>query len=127
MSQLMQRDRVYFITARNVAAAYQLLRNRKPARHGVSQRVITRCKNRAAAQRWAPPSYWADRMDVIDDPDFEPLYGVTRRELIAQDANELMRFSGLDRQAAAARLGVSKSYIEHALRTHPEYALETAA
>ena len=127
MSQLLQRNHVYASTARNVAAAYELLRNEKPARHGVERRVITRTKNRAAAQRWAPPAYWADRMDVIDDPDFEPMYGGTRREIVAQDANEVMRLCGLDRHAAAERLGVHKSYLDHAFREYPQYALEVAA
>lgn len=127
MSTLLQRERVLAGTARGVAAAYELLRNEKPARHGVDKRNISRAKKRAAANRWPDPKYWATRMDVIDDPDFEPLYGVTRRELIAQDANEVMRFSGLDRQGAADRLGISKAYIDHALRDYPQYAIGVAA
>lgn len=50
-----------------------------------------------------------------------------RRAAIAEDAHELMRTSGLDRATAAARLGVSKAYIDHAFRDHPEYAVEVAA
>jgi hypothetical protein len=38
-----------------------------------------------------------------------------------------MRTTGLDRHAAAARLGVDKSYVDHAFRDHPEYAIEVAA
>ncbi|MEU7032683.1 hypothetical protein ABZ958_03230 [Streptomyces sp. NPDC046237] len=48
-----------------------------------------------------------------------------RRAAIAEDANELMRTSGLDRATAAIRLGVSKAYIDHAFRDHPQYALDT--
>ena len=39
----------------------------------------------------------------------------------------LIRFSGLSRAAAAERLGVSKAYVEHAFRDHPQYAVEVAA
>lgn len=113
-------------TAQAVSDGYEKLRFEPPEQHGIGQRVINLATNYAATRRWAPPSYWADRMDVIDDPDFEPMYGVTRREIIAQDAGELMRF-GLDRKAAAERLGVSKAYIDHALREYPQHALEVAA
>ncbi|MEU2073601.1 hypothetical protein [Streptomyces sp. NPDC013489] len=114
-------------TAQRIAVTYDEMRTQNPARHGVSAVSIKRAKAQAAERRWPDIAYWADRMDVIDDPDFEPLYGVTNRELVAQDANWVMRTSGLDRANAAARLGVSKSYIDHAFRDHPEYAVDTAA
>ncbi|MFB7605232.1 hypothetical protein [Streptomyces gardneri] len=120
-------QRVYGTTAQSAAKAYEQLRDSKPQRHGVTDLAIARARRHAKQNRWAPPSYWADRMDVIDDPDFEPLYGVSRREIVAQDANWLMRTNGLDRATAAARLGISKAYIDHAFRDHPEYALGTAA
>ncbi|MFB7244586.1 hypothetical protein ACFCYX_19260 [Streptomyces populi] len=124
---LTKRNQVLAGTARQVAEAYELLLHRRPANHGIDKRNISRARRRAAANRWPDPAYWATRMDVIDDPDFEPLYGVTRREQIAQDANWVMRTAGLDRQAAAARLGIHKSYLDHAFRDHPEYAVEVAA
>jgi transposase len=34
-----------------------------------------------------------------------------------------MQHGGLDREAAAERLGVHKSYIDHALREHPATGL----
>lgn len=114
-------------TALTVADGYERLKDKQPKKHGVGQRVINLARNHAASRRWAPTRYWAGRMDVIDDPDFEPMYGVTRREIVAQDAGEVMRFAGLDRAAAAERLGVSKSYIEHAFRDFPQYAVEVAA
>ncbi|MEU3826504.1 hypothetical protein AB0F36_14465 [Streptomyces sp. NPDC029080] len=113
-------------TAQRIAAAYDEMRQQKPARHGVSATCIKRAKKQAAERRWAPPKYW-DEVGAIDDPGFEPMYGITRREIVAQDANELMRISGLDRHAAAERLGVTKSYIDHAFREFPQYALEVAA
>lgn len=114
-------------TARRVAAKYEQLRQQKPTRHGVSKQSVARARKHGADRRWPRSRYWTDRMDVIDDPDFEPLYGVTRRELVAQDANWLMRTSGIDKAAVAERLGVDKSYVDHAFRDHPQYALEVAA
>lgn len=118
---------VHGTTAQAVAAAYGHLRNGDPRKRGVTQIGYTRAIRNAKQQRWAPPKYWDQYPDAIDDPDFEPMYGLTRREIIAHDANELMRFNGLDKAGAAARLGISKAYIEHAFRDHPEYAVEVAA
>jgi len=114
-------------TATAIAALYDELKNQRPERHGVHPTSAHKSRLRAQRNNWPGPAYWADRMDVIDDPHFEPMYGITRREIIAQDANLIMRTTGADKTAAAERLGVSKSYIEHAFRDHPEYALETAA
>jgi hypothetical protein len=118
---------VFAATADKVARAYEQLKNKKPTRHGIEARVAKRIRGLAASKRWAPSSYWDKHPGAIDDPHFESSYGVTRREIVAHDAGELMRFGGLDKEGAAERLGVSKSYIEHAFRDHPQYALETAA
>jgi AraC-like DNA-binding protein len=115
------------VTAAKVAEAYERLKDERPARHGIEARQTRRMRKLAADRKWPTIAYWADRMDVIDDPHFMPLYGVTKREIVAQDAHELIRFGGLNREAAAARLGVSKAYIDHAFRDHPEYAVEVAA
>lgn len=123
----MGRPRVYGRTAQAVTGVYEQLKNRRPERNGVAKVEADKARKRAAANRWPTPKYWAERMDAINDPHFEPMYGVTRRLIIAQDANEVMRFSGLNREAAAERLGVSKAYIDHAFRDHPEYAIEVAA
>ncbi|MFI9598870.1 hypothetical protein ACIHCX_03145 [Streptomyces sp. NPDC052043] len=114
-------------TALTVADGYERLKDQQPSEHGVSQRVINLARNHATSRRWPPTRYWADRMDVIDDPHFEPMYGLKRREIVAQDANWVMRTTGLDRATTAARLGISKAYIDHAFREHPEYAIEVAA
>lgn len=125
MTSLTRRDTVLASTARAVAAAYEQLRHQQPAKHGIDRRNITRAKNRAAANRWAPPSYWADRMDVIDDPHFEPMYGITRGQQLAQDARWLMREGTIAPEQAAARLGITVAYLHQALRRYPE--LEAAA
>jgi hypothetical protein len=118
---------IYTATADKAALAYERLKNKNPSRYGVADHLIRQARERAKTNRWAPPSYWDQHPGAIDDPHFEPMYGLTRREIVAQDASELMRISGLDRRAAAERLGIDKSYLDHAFREYPEYLLETAA
>ena len=114
-------------TALAVARGYDDLRGKKPRQHGASNRGVRLARQISKDRRWPPASYWDQYPGAIDDPDFTPLYGVTRREIVAQDAHELIRICGLDRHAAAVRLGVTKSYIDHAFRDFPQYALEQAA
>lgn len=125
--QILRQDRVYATTRDIVLDGYLWLARRRPEKRGVPKDKARQSRERARANRWPDPGYWAARMDVIDDPDFEPLYGISRREIVAHDANEIMRLCGLDRAAAAERLGVSKSYVEHAFLDHPEYAFEVAS
>ncbi|MEV7034553.1 hypothetical protein AB0N99_30530 [Streptomyces sp. NPDC093272] len=125
--QILRQDRVYATTRDIVTQGYNRLHRLQPVRRGVPKDKARLSRAQAEAQRWPTVAYWADRMDVIDDPHFEPMYGVTRRLIVAQDANEVMRFGGLDRQAAADRLGVHKSYLDHALREYPQYAVDVAA
>ena len=120
-------DQVYGTTAQAASNAYDRLRGSNPRKHGVSEIGIGRARRYAKEHRWAPPKYWDQWPGAIDDPYFESQYGLTRREIVAHDANEVMRLCGLDRHAAAERLGVHKSYIDHAFREFPQYALEVAA
>lgn len=124
---LIRQDRCYGRTAEAVIRVFDELKDQDPEKHGVDRRSATRSRSYAKSRKWATVAYWADRMDVIDDPHFEPLYRVTRREIVAQDANWVMRTAGLNKAATAARLGVDKSYLDHAFRDHPEYAVEMAA
>jgi len=118
---------LYARTADAIAALYDELKGKKPEKHGVLPASAHRARLRAERKQWPGIKYWDTRMDVIDDPHFEPMHLVTRRLAVAQDAHELMRYSGLNKARAAERLGVDKSYIEHAFRDHPEYAVEVAA
>ncbi|WP_432130559.1 hypothetical protein [Streptomyces tendae] len=114
-------------TALNVARGYDTLRGRRPLRSGISRKAHATAKRIGASRQWPTTRYWDQFPGAIDDPDFEPLYGVTKREIVAQDAHWVMTTNGLDRASAAARLGVSKAYIDHAFRDHPQYAVEVAA
>lgn len=114
-------------SAKKIAAAYEQLRHLDPQKNGVWAGHAKQSRERAKANRWPTPAYWAERMDVIDDPDFEPMYGVTRCEQIAQDAHWLITAGRLDRDQAAARLGVSRFSIDRALREHPQDRLTQAA
>ncbi|MFC8065435.1 hypothetical protein [Streptomyces sp. NPDC057293] len=113
--------------AEALAAAYENLRHLQAEDHGVTAGHAAQARQRAKDNRWPDAAYWDKHAADLEDPYFEPMYGVTRREIVAHDANELMRISGLDRQAAAHRLGISKAYIDHAFRDFPQYAVGVAA
>jgi transcriptional regulator with XRE-family HTH domain len=113
--------------AEKIAATYDELRHLKPENNGVYAGHAHRTRERATANRWPDPRYWDQHAEDLDDLHFIPEYGVTRREIVAQEANWIIRTTGADRETAAKRLGVSKSYVEHAFRDHPEYAIEVAA
>ena len=124
---LPRQTHLYARTADAIAALYDELKDQLPEECGVHPTSAHKSRLRAQRNSWPGIKYWADRMDVIDDPHFEPMYGVTRREIVAQDANWIMTTVGLSKADTAARLGVDKSYIEHAFRDHPQYAVEVAA
>lgn len=120
--QILRCKRVYAATRQQIADGYERVILLRPERRGVTKDKARLSRERAQANRWPNPAYWADRMDDIDDPHFEPMYGITRREIVAKDANWIMRTAGLTKAATAERLGVDKSYVDHALRDHPEGA-----
>jgi len=110
---------VNVVTSKKIAAVYEELRKLNPEKHGVWPGHVARSKQRAKDNRWPPPKYWAGRMDVIDDPHFEPMYGRTRGELLAADARELFTY-GIGVEQAAERLGVTKTHLYQELLRHPE-------
>ncbi|MET9445536.1 hypothetical protein, partial [Streptomyces sp. NPDC006610] len=124
---ILAKTRIHVSTSTLVTDVYETYQGRRPERSGVAKHFARQARARAAANRWPTPGYWADRMDAIDDPHFIPEYGVTRREIIAQEAAWIIRTTGVDRQTAAQRLGTSKAYVDHALSRHPQPAMEAAA
>lgn len=117
---LLQRDQLLVSTAKAVATTYDRLRARKPEKQGVTKSHAHGARNRAARLRWAPPRYWDDPDHPIDDPDFEPQYGLTKAQILANDARWLMKVSGLNRDQIAERLEVTRGYIDTALSRHPD-------
>lgn len=121
LAHLLGNQRVRHSTAAAVRAAYEEMSVQKPERCGVSRATVKRSKRRADANRWAPPSYWA-QYDAIDDPDFQPEYGRLRAEVIAEDAAWIMATSGLDAEQAAERLGITRAYLHQAIARAKEAA-----
>jgi hypothetical protein len=120
-------ETVRLSTADNVRFTYRELVALLPEEQGVTAGNAKQTRARAAAKGWSRAAYW-DYED-FDDPGFTPATekATTRRQDIAENANWVMRTTGLDRQATAERLGIHKSYLDHAFRDHPEYAVEVAA
>lgn len=110
-----------------VAALSDQIAGQQPEDHGVAAHIAERIRKTAADKGWAGTAYWDP--DDYDNPEFTPAIEDTtpRRRIIAENAHWLMRIDNLDRSAAAARLGVHKSYLDHALREFPQHALEVAA
>jgi hypothetical protein len=107
-------------TATKVADAYTTLSQKRPGRHGINAQAVKRAKNFAASRRWPDTRYWAQHLDAINDPHFTPDYGLTRAELLAQEAHWLITAAGLNRTQAAERLGKDRSYIDRVLSEYPQ-------
>ncbi|WP_030764865.1 hypothetical protein [Streptomyces sp. NRRL F-2664] len=115
-------------TAHSVRLAFERLGNSSPERHGVSKASAKRARRRAASLRWAPPKYWARFPDAIDDPHFTPEYGLSKADLLAEEATFLVTVAGLTRTEAAIRLGKDRTYVDRVLGPRgPQSALGTAA
>lgn len=125
-TDILRRRFVYVSTEKAIATTYETLRRLRPGRHGVTKAHVQAAKNRARAMCWAPPSYWDDPDHPIDDPDFQSDYGITRAEIIADEARWLIG-GGLTVDQAAKQLGVSLFYVERSLREHPDTDGQAAA
>lgn len=122
MCDLARRTFVFASTAAAVNTAYETLRHLRPERNGVPKIQAKKARNRAAAKRWPTPTYWDQRPDCIDDPDFTPEYGISRVEQIANEALWLIT-GGVSTQDAAERLGVTRGYVEKSLQQHRRQGL----
>ncbi len=106
-----------------VTALSNQLAGQAPEDHGVAAHIAARIRKTAASKGWAGTAYFDP--DDYDNPDFTPAVDDTtpRRQVIAENAHWLIEQGGLDRAVAAHRLGVHKSYIDHAIREHPDTGL----
>lgn len=116
VSEMRKQDKVRDVSAQAVAEAYERLKNKRPEAHGVIPPIAKRARRMADARRWAPPKYWAKFPDAIDDPHFTPEYGMTKADLLAEEAAFLVTVAGLTRSQAAVRLGKDKSYVDRVLK-----------
>jgi hypothetical protein len=106
--------RVRQTIACRIADAYEQLAHHEAP----DDRFTRRTRAHAARQGWRDRAYWDD-VDRIDNPDFDPDAKLLRIEEVAEDARWLIA-GGLDRDQAADRLGVSRFYVDKALREVPE-------
>lgn len=122
-------DQVRISINRDIADAYDRLWNADPLHHGATLSGSVRARKWALRQGWAPPAAWDD--ETIADPDAQPHMpesDATRARIVAEDARWLLT-NGHSRDTAAARLGISRFYLDRSLREHPQHTndLEPAA
>lgn len=106
-------------TATRISDAYDKLSRTRPTRRMVNLQQSNTARNRAAANGWPPPSYWR-KVGCIDDPEFQPEYGVTKGQILAENARWLMAINGMNRDQVAQRLGETRDNIDTVLRRYPD-------
>ncbi len=105
-------ERVAAATARTVARVYDRLWNRDPVAGGVVDWAAKRASSRAASHGWAPPQAWDD--ETIDDPAATSDLGAKarRQDALLEDAQFIVRTTGVELDQVALRLGVTRNYLE---------------
>lgn len=108
-------ERVLAKHHRAARALYDELWDADPAAHGIATLSAERARNYAKRNGWPPPAAWDD--DIIDDPTAQPDAGATtsRQDALAEDAAYIAATTGDGTRAIAARLGVSRNYLEKAI------------
>jgi AraC-like DNA-binding protein len=117
VARLTHQRRLYATTAETVTTVYTRLSTTIAEDHGIPAASAARARNRATAEGWRDPQYWDD-MGHIDDPTFNPDTAeqpLKRAQQVAEDAAWLLA-AGYSRDHVATRLGVSRFYIDRALR-----------
>jgi hypothetical protein len=105
-------------TARIVIALYDELWDQPPAQATPTARTAVRkARQLAELRHWPPPQAWDD--DTIDDPraiavDCQRKPRL-RQAALVEEAEELFRVHGLDRNQAAERLGVTRACLDKAI------------
>ena len=106
--------RVAMRIAHQVRDLYAELHDQRPEDHGLTPYLAGRARAQAAAQDWPGPDYWDE--DDFDNPDFIPATTDTPRCVrLAEDGTEL-EAQGYRREDAAARLGVSRDYLDQSIK-----------
>ncbi|MEU9611827.1 hypothetical protein AB0D56_09780 [Streptomyces sp. NPDC048209] len=112
---ILRQSQIYGRTATTVIKVYDDLASKRPERNGVSRKSAKRARLLASKRRWATVTYWADRLDVIDDPHFTPEYKIPQAQLLADEARWLITTAGLTRDEAAEHLRKNRTYIDQVL------------
>lgn len=110
---------VYGATHRAAAALYDELWDKDPAACGVHPVSVGRAQRYAARRGWVPPLAWDD--DTIDDPAATPDLGEQsrRQDAIVEDAAFVAStMRDPDAEKIAARLGISRDYLDAARARH---------
>ncbi|MGW4075936.1 hypothetical protein ACWELB_20900 [Streptomyces asiaticus] len=119
-------NQVYGTTAQATTNAYERLRDDNPRKHGISETSIKRALRHSKQNRWAPPKYWDQHPGAIDDPHFEPMYRLSRIEIVAEDATWLLN-AGYSLDTIAQRFNVTRGYVEDAIRKTNKRTYQEAA
>lgn len=105
-------------TARTVIALYEQLWDQPPSQATPTERTaVIKARQLAELRHWPPPQAWDD--EAIDDPrataaDYQRKARLSQAALI-EEAEELFRVHGLDRNLAAERLGVTRACLDKAI------------
>lgn len=110
--QLREHQAVMAGTAKAAVRLYDELWDQDPLPLGIPPWASRRAARLAVERGWPLPAAWDD--DTIDDPAALPDLGlpVSRQDALAEDAAFIARTTGADRDAVAARLGVSRNYLD---------------
>jgi len=111
--------RVQVATARAVAALYDQLWDADPRECGVPKHGATYARTIAKKHGWPLPCAWDD--DTIDDPAARPDLGerTRRQDALIEDAAFITATTGItDLTVVAARLGVSRTYLDKVRERH---------
>lgn len=111
---------------RAACALYDELWNQDPVARGANPVSVARARRYAARMGWPPPLAWDD--DTIDDPAAVPDLGEKgiRQDALAEDLAFITRTAGADPDHAAARLGISRKYLDQ-IRARERAATERSA
>src|SRR5208282_5856305 len=118
--------------ARAVLDLYRELWDQPPAQATPTERRnVTRARKVAAAHGWPLPQAWDD--DTIADPHATAADCRRKARLrpadLVEEAEELFRVHGLDRNQAAERLGITRCWLDKAIEreTKARAAAQAAA
>ena len=113
-----RQNHVSAATTRTVITLYEQLWDQPPSQATAAQRIaVTKARQLAELRHWPPPQAWDD--ETIDDPrasaaDYQRKPRL-RQAALVEEAEELFRVHGLDRNQAAERLGVARACLDKAI------------